>query len=122
MFVRGIRGATTAEINEEKTILASTKELLKEIILQNNVQPEDIACVYITVTEDITATFPAKAIRELPGWDLVPLMCALEIPVPNSLKKCIRLMVQINTEKSQKEINHVYLKDARSLRPDIISN
>jgi chorismate mutase len=53
------------------------------------------------------------------GWELVPLMCALEVPVKGSLEKCIRLMVLINTEKSQKEIEHIYLGRAQALRPDL---
>ncbi|MNC82489.1 Chorismate mutase AroH [compost metagenome] len=55
----------------------------------------------------------------MPGWELVPLMCSLEIPVQPSLPKCIRLMVHINTDKSQRDIKHVYLNEAKVLRPDI---
>jgi chorismate mutase len=120
MYVRGIRGATTVEKNEENEILAATVELLTEIVAQNRFAPEDIASVFITVTHDLTATFPARAIRQMPGWELVPLMCSMEIPVENSLPHCIRLMVQVNTEKRQDEIRHVYLKRAMSLRPDIV--
>jgi len=29
------------------------------------------------------------------------------------------LMVQINTDKSQREIRHVYLNEAQKLRPDL---
>ena len=119
MFVRGIRGAITVEHNDEAEILQATKELLDAIIMQNQLQPEDICCVFITVTQDLDATFPARAIRSISGWELVPLMCSLEIPVKNSLQKCIRLMVLINTTKSQDEIVHVYLNEAKRLRPDL---
>ncbi|MGV2805924.1 chorismate mutase, partial [Clostridium perfringens] len=68
---------------------------------------------------DLDATFPAKAIRQLEGWDLVPLMCSVEIPVQGSLPRCIRFMVQVNTDKSQSEIKHVYLNEAKRLRPDL---
>ena len=120
MFVRGIRGATTVEHNEEQEILAATSELLHAIVAANEFRPDEIGSVFVTVTGDITATFPARAIRQMPGWDLVPLMCSLEIPVENSLPKCIRLMVQVNTTKSQAEMNHIYLKGAQVLRPDIV--
>lgn len=120
MYVRGIRGATTVEANEEKEILAATLELLTEIVAQNKFAPEDIASVFITVTHDLTATFPARAIRQMPGWELVPLMCSVEIPVEGSMPLCIRLMVQVNTEKRQDEVRHIYLKRAMSLRPDIV--
>ncbi|CAN7590262.1 chorismate mutase [Paenibacillus sp. LjRoot153] len=120
MYLRGIRGATTVEQNDADEILKATSELLQAIVEANDFLPEDIGSVFITVTEDITATFPARAIRTLIGWELVPLMCSLEVPVENSLPKCIRLMVQVNTTKTQAEINHVYLKEAKALRPDIV--
>ncbi|MFD2672902.1 chorismate mutase [Marinicrinis sediminis] len=119
MYVRGIRGATTVEQNEEQQILSATIELLHAIVDANKFEPEDISCVWITVTEELTATFPARAIRQMSGWEMVPLMCALEIPVQNSLKNCIRLMVQVNTEKKQHEVQHIYLNGARALRPDL---
>ncbi|WNQ14270.1 chorismate mutase [Paenibacillus aurantius] len=120
MWVRGIRGATTVENNEEQEILQATIEMLNQIVVENDVVPEDIASVFITTTEDLTATFPARAIRQMGGWELVPLMCSIEIPVKPSLPKCIRLMVHINTTKKQNEIRHVYLNEAKSLRPDIV--
>ncbi|MCC3380914.1 chorismate mutase [Paenibacillus farraposensis] len=121
MYNRGIRGATTVANNEENEILEATSQLLDEIVSYNEIQPEDISNVWITVTHDLDAAFPAKAIRQLDGWDMVPLMCALEIPVAGSLPKCIRLMVQVNTHKSQREIKHVYLNGAQALRPDLAS-
>lgn len=119
MWVRGIRGAITVERNEETEILNATVELLNQIVAENNVKPEHIAHVFVTVTQDLDAAFPAKAIRQMPGWELVPLMCALEIPVPGGLPRCVRLMVSVNTDKSQKDIHHVYLNDAKKLRPDL---
>jgi chorismate mutase len=121
MWVRGIRGATTVKNNEEKEILLATTEMLLQIVTENQVIPEDICSVFVTTTDDLTAAFPAKAIRQMQGWELVPLMCSLEIPVKPSLPLCIRLMVHINTPKSQKQINHVYLNEAKVLRPDIVS-
>ncbi|WP_431088264.1 chorismate mutase [Paenibacillus sp. 8b26] len=121
MYNRGIRGATTVANNDENEILEATCLLLEEIVSYNEVQPEDISNVWITVTHDLNATFPAKAIRQLDGWDMVPLMCSLEIPVEGSLPKCIRLMVQVNTVKTQREIKHVYLNGAQALRPDLAS-
>lgn len=121
MFVRGIRGASTVEKNEEAEMLQVTSELLHEMVVENKVDPKDICSVFITVTHDLDATFPARAIRGMSGWELVPLMCSIEIPVQNSLPQCIRLMVLINTEKKQDEIVHVYLNEARRLRPDLLT-
>jgi len=78
-----------------------------------------VCSLLITVTGDLNATFPARAVREVEGWDMVPLMCSLEIPVPGSLPLCIRFMMQVNTDKLQKDMVHVYLYEARRLRPDL---
>ena len=119
MGTRGIRGAITVEANVEKLILDATIVLLGEIVAQNRIQPEDIACVWVTVTQDLDATFPARAIRQMAGWELVPLMCSLEIPVKGGLERCVRLMVLVNTDASQADIRHVYLGGAQALRPDL---
>lgn len=119
MSVRGIRGAITVDVNEEQPILQATVELLNSIVNANGIVPDDIASVFVTVTGDLDATFPARAIRAMGGWDLVPLMCALEVPVKGSLEKCIRLMVLVNTDKSQAEVQHIYLGGAKALRPDL---
>ena len=119
MSVRGVRGAITVDVNEEQPILQATAELLNGVVAANAIVPDDICSVFVTVTGDLDATFPARAIRSMAGWELVPLMCALEVPVKGSLEKCIRLMVMINTDKTQQEIEHVYMGKAQALRPDL---
>ena len=121
MPIRGIRGATTVTADEPDLILQATRELLEEILQENEgMQPEDVASAIFTVTEDLASTFPAQAAREM-GWSLVPLLCAREIPVPNSLSRVIRVLVHWNTEILQSEIAHVYLRDAVKLRPDLVA-
>ncbi|GAK40012.1 chorismate mutase [Paenibacillus sp. TCA20] len=122
MYTRGIRGATTVTSNTEAEIMKETSKLLQEIVERNQLEPEAICSVWITLTQDLDAAFPAKAIRELTGWELVPLMCSLEVPVKGALEKCIRFMIHVNTEKSQKEIQHVYLNGAKALRPDLAAS
>ncbi|WP_226679715.1 chorismate mutase [Sutcliffiella horikoshii] len=118
-MIRGVRGATTILENSEKEIICKTEELLTSMIDANNIVAEDVAQVLISVTADITACFPAKALRNLEGWDYVPVMCTKEIAVPNSLPSCIRVMMTVNTEVAQKNIQHIYLHEAVSLRPDL---
>jgi chorismate mutase len=67
--------------------------------------------------EDLDAEFPAVAARQL-GWLDVALMCIHEIDVPGSLRRCIRILLHWNTEKTADQIVHVYIKGAASLRPD----
>src|SRR5574342_1282803 len=112
MPIRGIRGATTVSADEPDLILQATRELLEEILEENEgMQPEDIASAIFTVTDDLLSTFPAQAAREM-GWDLVPMLCAREIPAPNSLPRVIRALAHWNTELTQSEIRLVYLHDA----------
>lgn len=119
-MIRGIRGATTVLHNEEKEMLKNAKELAQEIVLKNNVKPENISHVFLSVTNDLNATFPAKSLRELPGWSYVPVMCMSEIDVPGGLKKCIRIMMVVNTKNEQEDIKHIFLNEAVKLRPDLV--
>lgn len=118
-MVRGIRGAITVTNNDEKEILIATERLLKEVIIKNQIDPSFVAHVMITVTEDLNATFPAKALRSFSDWTYVPVMCSREIPVQNSLPMCIRVMLTVNTDVAQEEIKHIYLERAVNLRPDL---
>jgi chorismate mutase len=119
MSIRGIRGATVVERDDPAEILAATRELLVEIRDANpSLTPDDLASVFFTVTPDLRSAYPARAARDL-GWDLVPLMCAVEIPVPGSLPRCIRVLIHWNTDLPQPAIHHVYLRDAIRLRPDL---
>ncbi|WP_019242022.1 MULTISPECIES: chorismate mutase [Bacillus] len=118
-MTRGVRGATTVVQNNEREIIDHTEELLREMVSKNGIEPETVCSVIISVTEELTATFPAKALRRLEGWTYVPVMCFREIPVENALENCIRIMLHWNTDKGQKEIEHVYLKGAKVLRPDL---
>lgn len=119
MGVRGIRGATTVKEDQSTDILEATKELVEELVKQNEFLPEHVAAVFITVTTDLVSDFPAKAVRQIEGWDLIPLMCSTEIPVQGSLPQCIRIMMLVNTDLGVEEVKHVFLRDAVKLRPDL---
>ncbi len=116
IYCRGIRGATTVEYNNREEILSATTELLQLLIEKNDLHPDNIASAIFTVTDDLDADFPAVATRRL-GWTETALMCAREIPVPGSLRKCIRVLIHVNTTRSAAEIQHVYIREAVSLRP-----
>ena len=121
MPIRGIRGATTVTADEPDLILQATRELLEEILAENEgMRMEDIASALFTVTDDLASTFPAQGARQM-GWGLVPMMFAREIPVPGSLPRVIRVLVHWNTEVAQNQITHVYLRDAVKLRPDLVA-
>lgn len=114
---RGIRGATTAIANTAEDILEATVELMQALIALNDLRTEDVASAIFTTTPDLNATFPAVGAREI-GWSEVPLMCSHEMDVPASLQKAVRVLIHVNTTRSASEIKHVYLKEARQLRPE----
>lgn len=118
LYCRGIRGATTVERNDRNEILAATKELLQLIIEKNELNKDDIASAIFTVTHDLDAEFPALVARSTDiGWTDVALICTREIPVPGSLSKCIRVLLHVNTTRTNAEIQHVYIRGAVNLRP-----
>ncbi|MGS0764927.1 chorismate mutase [Syntrophomonas curvata] len=119
MIMRGIRGATTVTEDSVEEIMKATRELLQLMQEENDFAIGDVASALFTVTSDLRSVFPAAAARSI-GWDKVPLMCFQEIEVPGSLPLCIRVMVHVNTDKSQQEIKHIYLREARNLRQDLI--
>ncbi len=118
MACRGVRGATTVERNDSQEILQATLQLLALMIRTNGIRQEDVASAIFTMTKDLDAEFPALAARQL-GWLNVALMCSYELSVPGSLPRCIRILLHWNTDKSPDEIIHVYIKEARNLRPDL---
>jgi chorismate mutase len=119
MSVRGVRGATVVHEDTPEAIVAATQELLENILQHNpKMRREDLASALFTSTEDLVSQFPASAARQM-GWDQVPLISAREIPVPDSLPRCIRVLLHWNTDLSQSDVRHVYLGAAARLRPDL---
>jgi chorismate mutase len=117
VLCRGVRGATTVTENTSEAILEATREMMFIIIHANDMLPEDVASAYFTTTPDLDATYPALAARQL-GWYDVALLCGHEMSVPGGLPRCIRVLIHWNTRLGPREIFHVYLRDARQLRPD----
>jgi chorismate mutase len=118
MGTRGIRGATQIATNTQEEIASGVLELVKKMLSENSVNHEDLISVIFTATVDLTAQFPAVAAREA-GLGNVPLLCSVEIDVPNSLPRVVRVLMHINSEKGLDEIRHVYLHGAVALRRDI---
>jgi chorismate mutase len=114
----GIRGAITVKENSKPEIIKATTNLLKKMTVSNKVKVNDIASIIFSMTYDLDAEFPAAAARKL-GWKFTPLLCTNEVDVPGSIKKCIRVLMLVNSEKKQAQIKHIYLGAASKLRPDL---
>ena len=122
MPVRGIRGATTASSNTSQAIVEATEELLEELTRLNQLDVEEIAFCYLTTTPDLDAEFPALGARRL-GWVDVPLLCGHDMNVPlenpRAVARCIRILLLYNTDKSQAEMRHAYLRGAQAIKTDL---
>jgi chorismate mutase len=121
MAVRGIRGAISVAENCSAEILSATRELLTELCRANAIDTfDEVISAIFTTTPDLTAAFPAEAARGI-GMNQVPLLCASEIAVPHGMPRVIRILLHVNTDRAQPEMVHVYLRDAKKLRPDVSS-
>lgn len=112
-----IRGATSVDRNDPRQIAEATRELLEQIVERNWLEMDEIISCWFTVTPDLNSAFPALAAREM-GWVDVPLLCASEIPVPGSMPRILRILVEIEPRAPRPIDSHVYLREAVALRPD----
>ena len=118
MPVRALRGATTVERDEPGHITERVVTLLRELWARNDVHHDDLISILFTTTPDIHSMYPPAAARTI-GLGDVPLIGAMEIDVPTGTKRCIRVMVHLETERARSEMRHVYLEGAKGLRDDL---
>jgi chorismate mutase len=116
--VRAVRGAIQVDRDDPEVIFNDTGELMVEVIRRNGLEADDFISVFFTVTPDLASGFPAAAARGL-GLTEVPMLCATEIGVPNAMQRVIRLLAHIQTDRPRSAIEHVYLRGAAQLRPDL---
>ena len=115
---RGVRGAVPVRANTPDEILRAADRLLRLLIEKNGIHQDDVSSAIFTTTKDVNAEYPAIAARKL-GWRGVAMLCGHEMEVPRGLQACLRILIHWNTDKSPQDIVHVYLEEARSLRPDM---
>lgn len=118
--MRGVRGATTVENDRKEEIWSAAAELVSAILDANGIASEDIGAAIFSATEDLVSAFPSAGVRaRVPGFDAVPLFDARQLAIEGSLPRCLRVLLLVDTEKRQQEIKHIYLREARKLRPDL---
>ncbi|NBU93021.1 MAG: chorismate mutase [Actinobacteria bacterium] len=118
MRVRGVRGATQVNDNSVSEIAFAVSELLGKMISENGIQTSDLISIIFTATPDLNADFPAVAARSI-GLGEVPLLCAVEIDVPGSLQRVVRVLMHVNSDKILSDIKHIYINGAAVLRKDL---
>jgi chorismate mutase len=112
-----LRGAIAVGDNTEQAILDGTRELVEAIMERNELAPEQMVSCLFTATTDLNAQFPAVAARDL-GLSRVALLCTQEIEVPDALPRVIRILLHYYAPAAHAP-QHVYLREARSLRADL---
>ena len=117
MKLRALRGAITVEENTTDAILDGTEELLHAILERNELATEDLVSCIFTTTDDLDAEFPAVAARRI-GLSSVPLLGAREMARPGALPRVIRVLVHCYADP-ERPAQHVYLRDAITLRQDL---
>ena len=118
-MTKAIRGAISADSNTACHISSSACELFKQILACNKITEKDIVCLIISHTKDLTALNSASALRKAGLCSAVPLFCVQEADIEGSMPLMIRMMVL--TEAPIEKVQHIYLKEAIKLRPDLAS-
>lgn len=118
MAVRALRGAITVDGDDAGEIQRRTVQLLAALFERNTLDADDVISVLFTATDDLRSVAPATGARQF-GLTDVPLLCATEMPVDASLKRCIRLLAHVETDRPRSELRHVFLRGATVLRPDL---
>ncbi len=119
MAVRALRGATTVDHDDVDEIKKRTAELLDGLLVRNGLDADDLISILFTATADLTSVAPAAGIREI-GFTDVPLLCVGEMPIAGGLARCIRLMAHVETERPRSALQHLFLRGAVVLRPDLV--
>jgi chorismate mutase len=117
--LRAIRGALTVAEDTPAEVVSATRLLLEDMVARNSLAPDDMVSLIFTATADVTSQFPAVAAREM-GLTGVPLLCATEIPVPDSLPLCVRVMLHAYMPLDRAVV-HSYLREAVRLRDDLVN-
>ena len=119
MAVRAVRGAIQVRENIENLIDECVRQLISKIIEKNKIDINNIISIIFSQTDDLTAKNPAASLRSgSDGFSNTPLFCTREPDVNGSMKRVIRVLITLETDRI---LIPVYLEGAKNLRPDITS-
>ena len=114
---RGVRGATTVG-PDPVDLEPATVDLLDQMLVANGATTDDVAAAIFTLEEDLAGMNPAAAARAH-GWESVPLLMVREHGGDARMARCLRVLLLVNTTRTQSDMHHVYLRGAAGLRPDL---
>jgi chorismate mutase len=87
----------------------------------NKLQPDAIISIIFVATSDLDAAFPARGARSL-GLEDVALLDMVSPAVSGSMPRVIRMLLTCESPVARADVRHVYLGEARALRPDLAVN
>jgi len=113
-----MRGATQLRADDRIEMVEAVVELIGELLRRNSATTDDLVSVIFTSTSDLHTEFPAAAARTLDIGD-VPLLCAQELHINGAMPRIVRVMAHFETVLPRRDVQHVYLRGAESLRQDL---
>ena len=119
MALRGIRGAASVESNTKEEIWKTARLLMTKLMSMNQLNFSQVGAAIFSSTPDLTAAFPTTGVRSLPSFSLIPLFDTQEVAVEDSLPMCIRVLLLVDIDVNQRDVVHIYLGEAKKLRPDL---
>ena len=117
-MLQAIRGATTVSADTPETITEAVGELMRGLVESNGIREEDVLSVFLTVTQDLHALSPARAVRDAMGWQQTAMLVSAEPTVEGMPPRCIRVLIQFETERAREELTCLYIREAARLRPE----
>ncbi len=120
--LHALRGATTLPEDTAEAMYIEVSRLLEAMVSQNHIKPSDIVSVLFSLTPDLHSASPAKVARRALPWQDVALFSGLEPEIEGQPPKAVRVMIHFYSTKTQAQLKHVYLNEARYLRPDRVVN
>lgn len=118
MVIRAIRGATQVDVDEKEHLLEVTRAMLRELLEENKLVPDDVISVVFSTTKDLASVAPAVAARQL-GFNDTALLCLQEMHVEGSMPRCVRLIAHVETDLPRDAVHNVYQRGTQVLRREV---
>ena len=120
-MIKVVRGAINIdkESEESSKMIENVGYLIDTLSLANKFNPGNILSIQFTQTQDLKLLNAATALRlSRPEYAGIPLFCASEPIIKDSLPRTIRVLIFWRGSILRK-IQPAYLGEAQKLRPDM---
>ena len=114
-----LRGATSVAADDPELVTEAVTELLHALLEANDLKTSEIVSAIFSATADLHSLYPAAVARAL-GWTELPMLCVTEMKVEPSPPRCIRILLHLSLP-AERTLHPIYLREARALRPDLIT-